>query len=115
MKNIIDRLCEATKTVKLVSYTLTFSIFINILGDGVVVQPHPSGGIGMHANGGGPSTLHSNVMGPSVDMGLAYDEAIDLEPIDFEHFVDEPDLGRQRSERMFRVSFGDSPPPPRGR
>ena len=89
--------------------------FESAIGDGVVVQPQPSGGLGMHANGGGPSTLHSNVMGPSVDMGLAYDEAIDLEPIDFEHFVDEPDLGRQRSERMFRVSFGDSPPPPRGR
>jgi hypothetical protein len=84
-------------------------------GDGGVVQPQPNGGHGMHSNGGGPSTMHSNVLGPCVDMGMAYDEAIDLEPIDFEHFVDEPDLGRQRSERMFRVSFGDSPPPPRGR
>ena len=80
-----------------------------------MVQPQPHGGIGMDTNGGGPSTLHSNVMGPGGEMGLIYDEAIDLEPIDFEHFVDEPDLGRQRSERMFRVSFGDSPPPPRGR
>lgn len=84
-------------------------------GEGGVVQPQPNGGLGMHSNGGGPSTLHSHVMGPCVDMGIIYDEAIDLEPIDFEHFVDEPDLGRQRSERMFRVSFGDSPPPPRGR
>merc|ERR1719510_1756396 len=84
-------------------------------GEGGVVQPQPNGGHGMHSNGGGPSTMHSNVLGPCVDMGMAYDEAIDLEPIDFEHFVDEPDLGRQRSERMFRVSFGDSPPPPRGR
>ena len=90
-------------------------IFYNYLGDGGVVQPQPNGGHGMHSNGGGPSTMHSNVLGPCVDMGMAYDEAIDLEPIDFEHFVDEPDLGRQRSERMFRVSFGDSPPPPRGR
>ena len=90
-------------------------IFHNYLGDGGVVQPQPNGGHGMHSNGGGPSTMHSNVLGPCVDMGMAYDEAIDLEPIDFEHFVDEPDLGRQRSERMFRVSFGDSPPPPRGR
>jgi len=72
-------------------------------GEGGVIQPQPNGG------------MHSNIMGPSVDMGFAFDEAIDLEPIDFEHFVDEPDLGRQRSERMFRVSFGDSPPPPRGR
>lgn len=82
-------------------------------GESGVVQPQPSGGLGRH--GGGPSPMHSNVMGPSVDMGFAYEEAIDLEPIDFEHFIDEPDLGRQRSERMFRVSFGDSPPPPRGR
>ena len=84
--------------------SLTLSRF-NFVGEGGVIQPQP--------NGGNP--MNSNVMGPSVDMGFAYDEAIDLEPIDFEHFVDEPDLGRQRSERMFRVSFGDSPPPPRGR
>jgi len=40
----------------------------------------------------------------------------DLEPIDFEHFVDEPDLGRNRSENMFRVTFTDSVATPgRGR
>lgn len=38
-----------------------------------------------------------------------FDEAIDLEPIDFEHFVDEPDLD-SNSERVFKVSFGSSPP-----
>jgi len=40
---------------------------------------------------------------------LGYEEAIDLEPIDFEHFVDEPELGRPHMERMFRVSYGDLP------
>ena len=41
-----------------------------------------------------------------------FDEAIDLEPIDFEHFVDEPDLdsNQANSERVFKVSFGSSPP-----
>lgn len=39
-----------------------------------------------------------------------FDEAVDLEPIDFEHFVDEPDLNRTQSERMFQVTFGSSPP-----
>lgn len=37
-----------------------------------------------------------------------FDEAVDLEPIDFEHFVDEPEM--HNSERMFRVAFGESPP-----
>ena len=43
---------------------------------------------------------------------VLFDEAIDLEPIDFEHFVDEPDLdgGQANSERVFKVSFGSSPP-----
>lgn len=40
---------------------------------------------------------------------VLFDEAIDLEPIDFEHFVDEPDLD-SNSERVFKVSFGSSPP-----
>ena len=29
-------------------------------------------------------------------------QAIDLEPIDFEHFIDEPELGRPDIHRMFR-------------
>jgi len=33
---------------------------------------------------------------------MGYEEAIDLEPIDFEHFIDEPDLDRPGNERMFR-------------
>jgi hypothetical protein len=33
---------------------------------------------------------------------MGYEEAIDLEPIDFEHFIDEPDLGRNQMEKMFR-------------
>merc|ERR1712226_818336 len=40
----------------------------------------------------------------------------DMEPIDFEHFVDQDDdvdaddAGRSAGERMFRVTFGESPP-----
>lgn len=41
---------------------------------------------------------------------VLFDEAVDLEPIDFEHFVDEPDVGRNQSERMFQVTLGSSPP-----
>lgn len=43
---------------------------------------------------------------------VLFDEAIDLEPIDFEHFVDEPDhdSSHANSERVFKVSFGTSPP-----
>ena len=43
---------------------------------------------------------------------VLFDEAIDLEPIDFEHFVDEPDLdsSQANTERVFKVSFGTSPP-----
>jgi len=33
---------------------------------------------------------------------MGYEEAIDLEPIDFEHFIDEPDLDRPNMEKMFR-------------
>ena len=46
---------------------------------------------------------------PQDAAGVLFDEAIDLEPIDFEHFVDEPDLD-SNSERVFKVSFGTSPP-----
>merc|ERR1719168_115354 len=38
---------------------------------------------------------------------MGYEEAIDLEPIDFEHFIDEPDLDRPNMEKMFRVTFGE--------
>jgi len=41
----------------------------------------------------------------STNMG--YEEAIDLEPIDFEHFIDEPDLDRPHMEKMFRVTYGE--------
>jgi len=37
---------------------------------------------------------------------MGYEEAIDLEPIDFEHFIDEPDLDRPHMEKMFRVGDG---------
>jgi hypothetical protein len=44
----------------------------------------------------------------STNMG--YEEAIDLEPIDFEHFMEEPDLERnQHTENMFRVTYGGGP------
>jgi len=43
---------------------------------------------------------------------MAYEEGIDLEPIDFEHFIDEPDLGRNQMERMFSVNYDG---PARGR
>ena len=33
---------------------------------------------------------------------LSLFQAIDLEPIDFEHFIDEPDLDRPHMEKMFR-------------
>jgi len=46
--------------------------------------------------------IHSNNQG--------YEEAIDLEPIDFEHFLDEPDLERSHHlEKMFRVTYGEGP------
>jgi len=38
---------------------------------------------------------------------MGYEEAIDLEPIDFEHFIDEPDLDRPNMEKMFRVTYGE--------
>jgi len=40
---------------------------------------------------------------------MAYEEGIDLEPIDFEHFIDEPDIGRNQMERMFSVNFNEGP------
>lgn len=43
--------------------------------------------------------IHSNSIG--------YEEAIDLEPIDFEHFMEEPDLERNHPLEMFRVTFGE--------
>jgi len=46
---------------------------------------------------------------PQNGQNVLFDEAIDLEPIDFEHFIDEPDLD-SNSERVFKVSFGSSPP-----
>lgn len=46
---------------------------------------------------------------------VVFDEAIDLEPIDFEHFVDEPEMG-SNTERVFKVAFtGGTSPPGRGR
>jgi len=44
----------------------------------------------------------------STNMG--YEESIDLEPIDFEHFMEEPDLERNHHlEKMFRVTYGEGP------
>lgn len=41
---------------------------------------------------------------------MGYEEAIDLEPIDFEHFLDEPELERNHHlEKMFRVTYGEGP------
>lgn len=41
---------------------------------------------------------------------IGIEEAIDLEPIDFEHFLDEPDLERSHHlEKMFRVTYGEGP------
>jgi len=68
-----------------------------------------------------PSPVHhvNPVMRDALDDVVIYDEAVDLEPIDFEHFIDEPELGRNRSERIFKVSFSageeGEPSPPRGR
>jgi len=52
----------------------------------------------------------TNPNDPQDAAGVLFDEAIDLEPIDFEHFVDEPDHFDSNSERVFKVSFGSSPP-----
>ena len=49
-------------------------------------------------------TLAPKIVDEIDDDVVIYDEAVDLEPIDFEHFVDEPDLGRSHN-RMFKVSF----------
>ena len=72
-----------------------------------------------------PRCPPSPPLGPSagprdvLDDVVIYEEAVDLEPIDFEHFIDEPELGRNRSERIFKVSFSageeGEPSPPRGR
>ena len=50
--------------------------------------------------GGVNSGVNSGVV---LSSDVLFDEAVDLEPIDFEHFVDEPDVGRNQSERMFQV------------
>uniref|UniRef100_A0A0K2UA35 Uncharacterized protein n=2 Tax=Lepeophtheirus salmonis TaxID=72036 RepID=A0A0K2UA35_LEPSM len=65
---------------------------------------------------GGNTVLSMDSMGLSSIGGggihhLHHESAIDLEPIDFEYFVDEP-MG---SENMFRVDFGESPLNSRGR
>lgn len=60
-----------------------------------------------------PSAAAPAGVGSGVVLGggnLLFDEAADLEPIDFEHFVDEPEIGRNQSERMFQVTLGSSPP-----
>ena len=54
-----------------------------------------------------PYKLHSQTgffQGPrdALEDMVVYDEAVDLEPIDFEHFIDEPDLDRPNMEKMFR-------------
>lgn len=45
---------------------------------------------------------------------VIFDEAVDLEPIDFEHFVDdeaEANAGSSNdNNRMFRMNLGSSPP-----
>lgn len=40
---------------------------------------------------------------------MGFEEGIDLEPIDFEHFIEEPELGRNHMERMFSVNCVDGP------
>ncbi len=55
---------------------------------------------GVHnANGAAASAASGLVLNSHV----LFDEAVDLEPIDFEHFVDEPEMSRNQSERMFQV------------
>lgn len=62
------------------------------------------------------SFLYNSMDEPSGDRNNNVVYNLDLEPIDFEHFVDEPDLGRNRSENnMFRVTFVETPPLGRGR
>jgi len=44
----------------------------------------------------------------SINMGQ--EEGVDLEPIDFEHFMEETDLeSNHRSDNMFRVTYGEGP------
>jgi len=59
------------------------------------------------------SFLFNSIDEPNGNTNVVYN--LDLEPIDFEYFVDEPEIGRNRSENMFRVTFGDSPTPARSR
>jgi len=63
------------------------------------------------------SILYNSMDEPLGDRNNNVVYNLDLEPIDFEHFVDEPDLGRNnRSENMFRVTFLDNAATPgRGR
>ena len=53
---------------------------------------------------------NSRQLSSPVSNNMLFDEAVDLEPIDFEHFVDEPEMNRNQSERMFQVTLGSSPP-----
>ena len=51
-----------------------------------------------------PQVLMSKAwnLSPAKINQLSQFQAIDLEPIDFEHFIDEPDLDRPNMEKMFR-------------
>ena len=42
------------------------------------------------------------ILAAKINHKLSLFQAIDLEPIDFEHFIDEPDLDRPHMEKMFR-------------
>lgn len=42
------------------------------------------------------------ILAAKINPELSLLQAIDLEPIDFEHFIDEPDLDRPHMEKMFR-------------
>jgi len=65
------------------------------------------------------------IMSPSdndvIDDVIIYDEAVDLEPIDFEHFVDEPEMGggkttrnnRSAGSELFKVSSSPAAQQPR--
>ena len=46
-------------------------------------------------------------MAAKIKPTLSLFQAIDLEPIDFEHFIDEPDLDRPHMEKMFRKTKHD--------
>ena len=55
---------------------------------------------GVHGGAGMVLPRHGNNV-------VLFDDAVDLEPIDFEHFVDEIEDDSQESpaERMFKVTF----------